>query len=475
MASYLDNFDRADGALGTFPVAGLTWESVAGSWAIASNKPHTTTDRNSSPIAAIQTGKADIDMTVTADAGDALYARIADAANWLRARVRVWETTATITETVVVTEYLWRRNYVTPGGAHGSCDAWGSSSSSAPSIPMCGPTGSTFDGAAFFTGSTRQVENEVESFVTTNHYQLIAEKCIASVVTVLDTQDIVEPPEGPGETIRIRITGTTFEVYREGILRISVTETAHETATKHGIGRGPSELTNEILNDFSIWLNFAPNAPTLNNPGNGQTIYHDQDNFPTFSATDPDSGDSMSDYALKRVISGVTRWWKAATETWEVAETFNERVSAFPALFEAIPIGAFKFNALGAVTWSVAVKDAAGLVSPYSTTRTFTIEATDPAGPTIPLTDPAVFAALQGVSHPRHLEFAYELLDSAFGHKAWLAGVTACSVGHHSDAEIKRTARLTLRDGLDIIAPSDLVRLWVRVKVPAVWGWSDPT
>lgn len=122
--------------------------------------------------------------------------------------------------------------------------------------------------------------------------------------------------------------------------------------------------------------NSAPNAPTLDLPVNAATIEADLANTFQFDATDPDAGDSTSAFALKIIIDGVTRYWRVSDNTWQAAETYNAWVTTFPAADKQVVIPAdafYSFDADGAGTWSVSVKDTAGLASAYSATRTFTI------------------------------------------------------------------------------------------------------
>lgn len=66
----------------------------------------------------------------------------------------------------------------------------------------------------------------------------------------------------------------------------------------------------------------------------------------------------------------------------------------------------------------------------------------------------------------RALKFRYQLLDSSNAHKAWLTGVSAGSVAHNNLADIKRTARFTIRDGEDSINfLSDRIKPWVYARV----------
>lgn len=95
----VDTFDRANGALGSIP-GGPAWQVLSGTFAIASNLATSSTAPGSNPIAVVPIGKrsnGSCDMYVEALAqhvyGNAVYARVVDASNWLRTRVESYTST----------------------------------------------------------------------------------------------------------------------------------------------------------------------------------------------------------------------------------------------------------------------------------------------------------------------------------------------------------------------------------------------
>lgn len=76
----------------------------------------------------------------------------------------------------------------------------------------------------------------------------------------------------------------------------------------------------------------------------------------------------------------------------------------------------------------------------------------------------AVIAQLH--SSNRVLAFRYDLLTSANQFKKSLTNVLGASVSNNALADIKRTARFTLKEDSDINFLSDRIKPWVRLKMP---------
>ena len=70
------------------------------------------------------------------------------------------------------------------------------------------------------------------------------------------------------------------------------------------------------------------------------------------------------------------------------------------------------------------------------------------------------------VSGNRQMSFRYELLDSANAHKGYLTDVLGATVTVDSEAEIKRTASIQLREDGSIDYLSDRIKPWVRLLMP---------
>lgn len=111
MARYTDSFNRADTAsgsgLGSIPNGGPAWQVVSGLWRILSNRAVSDTAATSNPIVVVASGAGDGDVSVSTSpsGGDAIYGRVQDANNWIRARIRQYQTSNTTT--YYVTEYEW--------------------------------------------------------------------------------------------------------------------------------------------------------------------------------------------------------------------------------------------------------------------------------------------------------------------------------------------------------------------------------
>jgi hypothetical protein len=73
---------------------------------------------------------------------------------------------------------------------------------------------------------------------------------------------------------------------------------------------------------------------------------------------------------------------------------------------------------------------------------------------------------LHGKSSPRKISFRYDLLDKSEVFKKALTTVADCSVAHSALADIKRTARFSIRDDGDIDFLNDRIQPFVRLQMP---------
>ncbi|WP_433242493.1 hypothetical protein [Actinomadura nitritigenes] len=91
-----------------------------------------------------------------------------------------------------------------------------------------------------------------------------------------------------------------------------------------------------------------------------------------------------------------------------------------------------------------------------------------PTGPQNPAayTAAEVLRALRGVDGTRRLSFRYELLDAANVKIGDLTGVLDCTVSQSWLADIKRTAKFTLRADGAIDFLSNRIKPWVRLHMP---------
>lgn len=340
MAAYLYDFNGTDTSSGVpVPTGHPVLVAVSGSWRRLSNRAYTSTDRNSSPILAAAIGGGDVDLTVdvSSGGGDAVYFRVTDADNWIRARIRRYTTSSTY----YYTEYEWMGTTTTADGHTHTYTRWSSSSNNSPFVNAVSHnhdsygyhTHSETQANSWLTGNTRQSSNTSTSVA----YQVIVEKCVAGTITTLQTASISAPSK-----LRARAQGTSVQVYINGATTpaISVTESAFTTANQHGIGRGPSDQDGQALDNLYIDpLNTPPAAPTLGWPtvvdANSVT------RFPhTFNDSDP--GDSQSKFDVQywevdatdqRVGAATTvtivspnRWWEPAAGTFTAGKRYEGQV-----------------------------------------------------------------------------------------------------------------------------------------------------
>lgn len=264
MPTYSDTFAGANGsALGVTEVGGLAWESISGTWTRSNGRAVASEDRNATPppiaVVDLGTGQADLSAAV-GSGGDALYARVVDVNNWIRARARRWTTSSTY----YVTEYQWAQEYwyISQGPETKFYEYQWSESNSGYGPSFRGNDGSSYPvNNPYLTGATRQSPRTSSS----TNYQVILEKCVAGTVTQLGSYSVAPT------VLRIRADGTSVQVYINGTSRISVTETVHQNATKHGIGKGPSENVSSAIDNFSIEA-LLPPTPTIVSPANNSTV-----------------------------------------------------------------------------------------------------------------------------------------------------------------------------------------------------------
>lgn len=339
-----DTFNRPDtstseglGFVST-PKNGFQWENISGLWRILNQNAHSSSSANDSPIAAIETTGADfVVIAQIGGGGDAVYARIKNATNWIRLRFRMFSVTTSVYTTEYEwkcvyregtesdTDYLWyldleptdARFYLTVKtsdlvGGHGHTQTiidkykndtlkdhkvhqwqetntapttqsdryghshdvaltnggvlkdehhnhpptgswyysgqtmttggytytttykWHTSKTSSP----CGSTAYSSE----WTGRTRQV---LTGTSVSYRYFLYLESSLNGTVSVLDSQEISVVPrtlqfEGKGNNLRAGHDGTFLST-------MSKTSSVHNDATKHGIGKGQSEITTTKL------------------------------------------------------------------------------------------------------------------------------------------------------------------------------------------------------------------------------------
>lgn len=127
-----------------------------------------------------------------------------------------------------------------------------------------------------------------------------------------------------------------------------------------GIAGGSSPYT---ITHTSSTAASAPHNPVILTPTNGSARDTTATLPFTWSFTDDDPLDSVSAYAFKRVIGGVTTYWNASTVSWGGSEVYN--TTGTNAVTLPASWGSYSDPAH---SYSVKVKDQAGLASGYSNT-----------------------------------------------------------------------------------------------------------
>lgn len=122
---------------------------------------------------------------------------------------------------------------------------------------------------------------------------------------------------------------------------------------------------------LSVTYNTVPNTPTPVSPSSGASIKRNQSNTFDWTFSDPDSGDSQSAWALKRVTAGTNYWWNTSSSSWQTSEVFNAGTA------DQYSFGSNTWP-VGAHTWSVATKDSQGAAGSYSLARN--VNVTSPFG-----------------------------------------------------------------------------------------------
>lgn len=321
MAVYEDTFSGS-GALGTIEKGGVAWEAITGTWSRSNGYASTSTAASSNPIAVIDTGVGQIDTSINCSSGggDALYFRVVDASNWLRARVYSVTTSSTYYQTEyriadVTVEYEYRfyqvhdpsmgthtgiysgtaspsndydyrwltsdsqaAAYVAGGGTYVSHDHSGGGNHyheyTYKSYTATGnsrnqingyywSTSSNPDGSGpdYWTGETQSVPYSSSSTTRT----VYLEKCVAGTVTSLGSYNT------SASTLRVRADGPVIQVYINGTLRITGNDSTHSTATKHGVGRGATSNNGSAIDNFSLEP-LIPPTPTIKSPTAGSVV-----------------------------------------------------------------------------------------------------------------------------------------------------------------------------------------------------------
>ena len=310
MTQFSYSFDGPDTAAGSGVPASSGLPALvafSGSWRRLGNRAYTDTPASSRPMLGFDAGgrgNVDLGARVSAGGGDALYARWVDPSNWLCARVRTFSTTTTV-QTGTTTYYVWRQYYgsgsVFPGEAYLDQTTTSSSTPTADTYPLQQQGYSRFNNPVLV--STYSQPAYGTSTITTR--QVILEKAVSGQVTTLGSANT----DAGLTSLRLRAIDSTITVLLNGSATpvISATDDVHVTATKHGIGRGPSELTGSALDDlFLDNLNSPPYAPVIQVP---PAVDLTRDLIINVPLNDPDIGDSaLESFVQVRNPSLSTVW-----------------------------------------------------------------------------------------------------------------------------------------------------------------------
>lgn len=166
----------------------------------------------------------------------------------------------------------------------------------------------------------------------------------------------------PAMTNRVLHTsGSPQRPHRVDERALTVTGTTAAETYNGGVTTAPW-----IIYSITLLTNTAPNAPTLTAPTAGATADLGAGATFTWTFSDPDAGDTQSSYALRRKISGAPayEYWNAGTAAWQSTEVFNASGAG------SVTFAAGKWTNGNTYQWSVATKDAQGVVGPYATDNT---------------------------------------------------------------------------------------------------------
>ena len=356
--NYSDTFDRSDGVLGSTDTGTpLAWTALSGTWAITSNKATTSTTRSDDPIAVVDPGNSQVEVSLDIGyGGDALYFRVVDDLNWWRIRSSA--------QTV-------------SGVSVGSWSAWSAWSAD---LQGCGATTSASWTQGSYVSGYHTVERQYRgssgpcsfqnayrsrtrslSYYNYTAYDLDLEKSVAGVVTNHGNSG------SSSAKTKALCTGDNIQWYRwTGSIYSSlgtVNDGTHSAATQFGIGRGTSSLNNSSLDNFTL-VALTPPTPTSVTPLPAAVANTD---LPTLGATV--TADSLG--LLQKIQ------WQLATDPGFTANvrTITEPdgdLRASGPTTEIVPTG----EALYQTTWYIRARSGflgGGVFSPWTSSSSFSV------------------------------------------------------------------------------------------------------
>lgn len=255
VASASDNFNRTASTLGTVPSTNLAWTALSGTWSTNGSVATTSATPSSNPLATIDfsTGDVDESVNISTGGGDALILRASDASNYIRARYYM-------SSTYVSSGYWsgWHyNNYpnqwsadsngcgLTLGGMY-----YSNTSTQQYTYQQIFPSqvaGTDCGSDGDYVYMTREWTDN--SYYTYNYYVYL-EKVVNGTATTLYTANV-----GTGVSkLRLLAKGQSISLYINGSSTASTTvnDTFNQTATKHGIGRGPTSSNGSAIDNYTI-------------------------------------------------------------------------------------------------------------------------------------------------------------------------------------------------------------------------------
>lgn len=290
-----DNFNRTGPTLGSTSTGNVPWVSIKGAWKTNGAKPTTSSAPNANPFSVVVTNTADADFSIDANGGDALYARVVDANNWVRLRLNrgtgSYTTTTPVSTPVYTTQYQWQRwvhlrNPNDPDpvinqrptfiSSHHLAYMWWNSSTSAPAVrnwpslstsymySSMWPPGTCNCGRYYlsdtnystYTGATRSIQTGTTttyqtSTYTYTYYQLILDKNVAGTITTLQSVDLYSPPN----RIRLVIKGNQYGAYYGSAANtpgFNYTDVGGVSSKQFGFGRASTSEDYPMLDNFNL-------------------------------------------------------------------------------------------------------------------------------------------------------------------------------------------------------------------------------
>lgn len=257
-----DNFNRPNqSGLGVIPVAERSWEQLSGSWSISSNRAVAANTTNPVAVVEAYTPDVDISLSVSSTGHDGIAFRVTDKDNYLRLVNFYNRTTSPIYEVRVphiveiqrmvihspdgrvenpTIQYSYGGTFWAVAGSYsGEPTGWRSEITHQGLTRVRTVTQQT-------SGSTRIVAVGTRTSTTRRvHLQKVENGRVTNLHTF-----------SPGTTSSLRVVanGNNIQVYSNGSLRHSRTESFNNFATKHGITRGTSVggRGGSALDNFSL-------------------------------------------------------------------------------------------------------------------------------------------------------------------------------------------------------------------------------